>query len=97
MKAVSGGITTKKENGGKMSKNVQISQELFFDLVRFFVLEDTTEMRYKAISDALSTKFDKMINHELYSAYKTAETPEEREKARQQYLDRICMRDSFRW
>lgn len=80
-----------------MAKNVQIPLELFLELVRYFVLEDTTEERYKAISDALSTKFDKMVNHELYSAYKTAETPAEREKARQQYLDRIGMRDSFRW
>ena len=80
-----------------MAKNVQIPQELFLELIRYFVLDDVTEERYKAISDALSTKFDKMVNHELYSAYKTAETPEEREKARQQYLDRIGMRDSFRW
>lgn len=80
-----------------MAKNVQISQELFFDLVRYFVLDDTSETRLKAISDALEVKIDNMVKHELYTASKTAETPEEREKARQQYLDKIGMRDSFRW
>lgn len=80
-----------------MAKNVQISQELFFDLVRYFVLDDTSNERFKAISDALETKIDKMVNHELYTSSKTAETAEEREKARQQYLDRVGMRDSFRW
>lgn len=78
-------------------KNVQIGQELFLDLVRYFVLNDTSEERYKAISDALEVKIDKIIKHELYTASKTAETPEEREKARKQYLDKIGMRDSFRW
>lgn len=80
-----------------MAKNVQISQELFFDLVRYFVLDDTSEMRLKAISDALEVKIDNMVKHELYTASKTAETPEEREKARQQYLDKVGMRESFRW
>ena len=80
-----------------MAKNVQISQELFFDLVRYFVLDDTSETRYKAISDALEVKIDKLVKHETYSASKTAETPEEREKNRQKYLDLVGMRDSFRW
>ena len=80
-----------------MSKMVQIPQELFFELVRYFMLDDTSEARYKAISDALEGKVDKMVKHELYTASKTAETPEEREKARQQYLDKIGMRESVRW
>lgn len=80
-----------------MSKNVQIPIELFFELVKYFVLDDTSEARYKAISDALEVKVDNMARHELYTASKTAETAEEREKARQQYLDKIGMRDSFRW
>ena len=80
-----------------MSKNIQISQELFFDLVRYFVLDDTSETRLKAILGGLETKIDKMVKHELYTASKTAETPEERETARKQYLDKIGMRDSFRW
>jgi len=80
-----------------MAKNVQISQELFFDLVRYFLLDDTSETRLKAISDGLEVKIDNMVKHELYTASKTADTAEAREHARQQYLDKIGMRDSFRW
>ena len=80
-----------------MAKNIQISYELFLQLVRYFCLDDVTETRYKAISDALETKLDKLVKHELYTTSKTAETQEEREHARQQYLDKIGMRDSFRW
>lgn len=78
-------------------KHVQIPQELFFDLVRYFVLDDTSPERSKAILSGLETKIDQMVKHELYTASKTAKTPEEREHARQQYLDKIGMRDSFRW
>lgn len=80
-----------------MAKNVQISQELFFDLVRYFVLDDTSETRSEAISKALEDKLDKMIRHETYSASKTAETPEEREKNRQKYLDMVGIHKNFRW
>lgn len=80
-----------------MAKNVQISQELFLELVKYFCLDNVTETRYKAISDALETKLDKLVKHELYSASKTAETPEERETARQQYLDKVGIHKDFRW
>ena len=80
-----------------MAKNVQISQELFFELVRYFCLDDTSETRYKAISDALEAKLDKLVRHETYSASKTAETPEQREIARQKYLDMVGIHEDFRW
>lgn len=80
-----------------MSKQVQIPQELFLDLVRYFCLDDTSEARYKAISKALEEKLDKMIRHETYSASKVAETPEEREKARQRYLDLVGIHKDFRY
>ena len=80
-----------------MAKMVQIPQELFFELVRYFCLDDTSEERYKAISGGLEAKIDKMVRHDTYSASKTAETPEEREKARQRYLDMVGMHKDFRW
>ena len=80
-----------------MTKNVQISQELFLELVRYFCLEDTSKTRSKAIRDALEAKLDKLVKHELYSASKTALTPEERETARQQYLDKIGIQENYRW
>ena len=45
----------------------------------------------------LDSKLNKLIEHDLYSKYKTAPTPEQREKARQEYLDRKNIPSSFRW
>lgn len=42
-------------------------------------------------------KIDAMEKHELYSQSKTAQTEDEREKARQEYLDRVGMDSDFRW
>ncbi len=41
-------------------------------------------------------KLDSLVQHELYGKYKTAPTQEKREKARQEYLDRRGVPDSFR-
>lgn len=38
-----------------------------------------------------------LVLRELYGKSKTAPTEEEREKARQEYLDRRGIPDSFRW
>ena len=38
-----------------------------------------------------------MERHEWYAKYKTAPTPEEREEARQRYLDERGVLQSFRW
>ena len=78
-------------------KNVQIPQELFFDLVRYFILDDTSEERSKAVLTALEKKVDKIAKHETYTLSKTATTESEREKARQQYLDMIGMNKDFRY
>lgn len=80
-----------------MNKQVQISQELFLDLVRYHCLGDTSPERSKAISKALETKIDKLARHNIYSASKTAETPEEREKNRQKYLDLVGIHKDFRY
>ena len=76
-------------------KNVQISQELFFLLVRYFLIgQEETEPE---IVKALEKKLDAMLRHELYAQYKTAPTEEQREQARQEYLDRRGVPESFRW
>lgn len=80
-----------------MAKNVQISLELFLDLLGYFCLGDTSETRSEAIRDALETKLDKLVQHELYTASKTALAPEEREAARQRYLDKVGIHKDFRW
>ena len=45
----------------------------------------------------LEKKLDAVVLRELYGKSKTAPTEEEREKARQEYLDRRGISDSFRW
>ena len=42
-------------------------------------------------------KLDAMLNRQLYSQYKTAPTEEQREQARQEYLDRRGVPQSYRW
>ena len=46
---------------------------------------------------AWSGKLEAMVRHEWYAKYKTAPTPEEREAARQRYLDERGVPQSFRW
>ena len=80
-----------------MRKNVQISFSLFMDLLDYFFLEISEAESYERIVDGLNQKIDKMIMHDLYEKYKTAPTEEEREAARQEYLDKRGVMDDFRW
>ena len=66
-------------------KNVQIPYDLFLALLQYHLMMDDDyedEIRY-----GLERKLEAMVRHELYAKYKTALTPEEREEARQRYLD----------
>lgn len=53
--------------------------------------------RFYRIWEGLMEKVDRMVNRQLYTQSKTASTEEEREKSRQEYLDRRGIPDSFRW
>lgn len=61
-------------------KNVQISEELFVEIMRYFMLEQ--EELLPQIKQGLEKKLDAMVMRELYTKYKTAPTEEEKEKAR---------------
>lgn len=76
-------------------KNVQISYELFLELIKYHLLESDADT--EKIKKELANKMDALVKRELYSKYKTAPTEEEREKARKEYLDRRGVPDSFRW
>ena len=76
-------------------KNVQISEELFVAIMRYFMLEQ--EELLSQIKQGMEKKLDAMVMRELYTKYKTAPTEEEREKARQEYLEKVGMHRSFRW
>lgn len=76
-------------------RNVQISQELFMQLLRFHLMED--ESCEKEIKKGLEKKLDRMVMCDLFGKSKTAPTEEEREQARKEYLDRRGVPESFRW
>ena len=75
--------------------NVQIPYELFVLLLRYHLMED--DSCTEKIRIGLEKKLDAMVLHDLYGKSKTALTEEEREKARQEYLEKRGVRDSFRW
>ena len=76
-------------------KNVQISQELFMKLLRYHLLDD--DSCTEDVKKGLEQKMDTMVERELYTKSKTAPTEDEREKARQEYLDRRGLQADFRW
>ena len=76
-------------------KQVQIPQELFVLLLHYHLMED--DSHEDEIRIGLEKKLDALVLRELYGKSKTALTEEEREKARQEYLDRRGIPNSFRW
>ena len=76
-------------------KNVQISEELFLALLKYHLVEIDDVL--PEIKKGLEEKLEAMVRRDLYTKYKTAPTEEEREKARQEYLEKVGMHRSFRW
>ena len=76
-------------------KRVQISEELFVQLVKYHLCDMDSDI--DTIKRELQNKFDSIINRSIYTTYKTASTEEEREEARQKYLDNKGYHKDFRW
>ncbi len=76
-------------------KNVMVPEELFGKLLKYHLLDQKREE--DDIRKGLEKKLDAIVNREVYSKSKTAPTEEEREKFRQEYLNRKGMHGSFRW
>ena len=76
-------------------KNIQIPQELFMKLLRYHLLDD--DSCTEDVKKGLEQKMNTMVERELYTKSKTAPTEEEREKARQEYLDTRGIQADFRW
>ena len=49
------------------------------------------------ITKQLNIKLNKMIEHDLYTRYKTATTEKEREQARLDYLEQVGIPEQFRY
>ena len=81
--------------------NIQIPESLFYDILRYYLIAskgaEVPEELDKRVFNGLSDKVQKIADRELYTIYKTAPTDEEKEKARQEYLDRKGIPESFRW
>ena len=92
-------VTTVTDDDGKDGliglKNVQISEELFIELLKYHLVEIDDVL--PQIKKGLEEKLEAMVRRDLYTKYKTAPTEEEREKARQEYLEKVGMHRSFRW
>ena len=74
-------------------RNVQISQELFMQLLRFHLIED--ESCEKEIKKELEKKLDKMVMRDLFGKSKTAPTKEERDRQEKNiWTDEECRRTS---
>ena len=76
-------------------KSVQIPYDLFVALVEYHLAYDDDYA--EEIHQGLEQKLDALVRHELYAKYKTAPTAEEREQARQAYLDQRGVFPVFRW
>lgn len=87
--------STQPTRNGDNDEKCANSQELFVALLHYHL---SGENEYEeVIEQGLEQKLDAMLRHELYAQYKTAPTEEQREQARQEYLDRRGVPESFRW
>lgn len=64
-------------------------------LLRYHLLDD--DSCTEDVKKGLEQKMNTMVKRELYTKSKTAPTEEEREKARQEYLDTRGIQADFRW
>ena len=100
----------KKERKERLEKQkqVQIPEEVFWDglkvcylvlddEIRAYLSQDKLEV-VERFQQALEVKLDKMVLHDLYTKSKdTSLSEEEREQARQDYLDRRGINKDFRY
>ena len=84
-------------------KKIQIEQDLFVQMVKYFFSDelgfdddDVCEF-YHDIKKGIDKKLDAVSKRSYYTQYKTADTQEEREKARLKYLDAVGMHEDFRF
>ena len=78
-------------------KSIQIPQSLFIDLMQYFTMDMATEDRRERIVKGINDKLDRYLEHELYTKYKTAPTDEQKEQARQEYLEQKGIPKDYRW
>ena len=84
-------------------KKIQITQDLFVKILKYFYSEefelDDDELfeLYRDIKKGIDQKLDAISKRSYYTEYKTADTDETKEQARQKYLDAVGMHKDFRY
>ncbi len=76
-------------------KSIQIPERLFIEIAQYFLFDSWDNEQ--SIIKGISEKLEAVVKHDLYTKYKTAPTPEQQEQARQAYLDKAGIKQSFRW
>ena len=76
---------------------VQIDDTLFVDLIKYHLAGLQTQDIANRIAAALNVKMEAMHRRDLYTKSKTAQTAEDRDAARQTYLDAAGIHSDFRW
>lgn len=81
-----------------MKGKVQIPVLLFSQMILYIMNhEDPSDLMYKKIMQGIEQKMEAVHRHNLYTMYKTEHDPENKELARQQYLDSVGISSCFRW
>lgn len=80
-----------------MSDKIQIDKKTFYKCVNIIALGSDDAELWQQTKQELLDKLDSIIKRELYTTYKTATTEEEKEQARQKYLDKVGVNKNFRW
>lgn len=79
--------------------NIQIPVELMADLINYFYPDNKCERPEGELADnircQIEDKMQKITNRALFTDYKTATTPEQRESARRAYLKERGFTKSF--
>ena len=78
-----------------MGRNVQITAELFYLLVKYHINGETDGE--EIIAAELQRKYDRILQHNRYTAYKTIDDPDMKEMARNSYLDAAGYLSDYRW
>ena len=82
---------------------IQITQDLFVKILKYFyseefeLIDDELFELYRDIKKGIEQKLDAISKRSYYTEYKTADTDDAKEQARQKYLDAVGMHKDFRY
>lgn len=83
-------------------KKIQIMQDLFVKMIKYFygdefeVGDDELFEIYRDIKKCIDQNLDAISRRSYYTQYKTADSDETKEQARQKYLDAVGIHKDFR-